>query len=192
MKPTLEIFPGGSRSPDVLAAEPPRSARDPFPREFFGWSELDVSRSESIEVGMLLWEIMRDESRYVSKKHTTVLSKAVGVVSIRCIMDGFCKQPSMACLTALPHSDTPRRRNRYLCEQYHPSGSVYAGRNQQGIAVLGSKLLSGARYMIGEDGPASERSMIHILLGLWGLQIYHESLRGPRIRSAAFQRSLAR
>lgn len=29
MKPTLENFPGGSRSPDVLAAEPPRSARDP-------------------------------------------------------------------------------------------------------------------------------------------------------------------
>ena len=43
MKPKLENFPGGSRSPDVLAAEAARSARDPFPRECLGWSEIDVS-----------------------------------------------------------------------------------------------------------------------------------------------------
>lgn len=57
---------------------------------------------------------------------------------------------------------------------------------------MGNKLLSGARYMIGEDEPAWERSMIHTLLGLWGLQIYLESLGDPRIRAAVLQRSLVK
>lgn len=90
MKPTLEIFPGGSRSPDVLAAEPPRSARDPHPREFFGWSELDVSRRASEKrLGYYYGELWEKRCS-ISKKCAISLSRMTGVVFIKCIMDGFC------------------------------------------------------------------------------------------------------
>ena len=64
MKPKLENFPGGSRSPDVLAAEAARSARDPFPRECLGWSECLLETST-----------MKQASRRVHGQSSAIPSK---------------------------------------------------------------------------------------------------------------------